>query len=163
MGNLGFPLNCRGDYFSLVAGHANALAPGKRPRTTLQGTLVTKDSELFMITGCPGGDNQAINTMQTLLNIVDFGMNVQQAIEAPRWTTRSFPASPTPHTMYPGDLQVEDRVPRNVRAELIQRGHKLTVSGPFSIGSNAAIVSDAVRGFVAAGADPRNSAQALAW
>src|SRR5207249_4511407 len=83
MGNLGFPLNCRGDYFSLVAGHANALAPGKRPRSTLQGTLVTKDSELFMITGCPGGDNQAINTMQTLLNIVDFGMNVQQAIEAP--------------------------------------------------------------------------------
>ncbi len=163
MGDLGFPLNCRADYFSLVAGHANALAPGKRPRSTLQGTLVTRDGELFMITGCPGGDNQNINTMQTLLNIVDFGMNVQQAIEAPRWTTRAFPASPTPHTMYPGDLQVEDRIPRAVRADLVLRGHKLSVLGPYSIGSNAAIVSDAGKGIVAAGADPRNGALALAW
>lgn len=163
MGDLGFTLNCRADYFSLVAGHANALAPGKRPRSTLQGTLVTRDGELFMITGCPGGDFQNINTMQTLLNVVDFGMNVQQAIEAPRWTSRAFPASPTPHTVYPGDLQVEDRVPRTVRADLLKRGHKLSVSGPFSIGSNAAIVSDAAKGIVAAGADPRNSALALAW
>src|SRR5438876_9243394 len=162
-GDLGFPLNCRADYFSLVAGHANALAPGKRPRSTLQGTLVTKDGELFMITGCPGGDNQAINTMQTLLNIVDFGMNVQQAIEAPRWTTRGFPASPAPHTMYPGDLQVEDRIPQPVRADLVSRGHKLSVLGSYSIGSNAAIVSDASKGIVAAGADPRNGALALAW
>ena len=65
--------------------------------------------------------------------------------------------------MYPGDLQVEDRVPQAVRAELVERGHKLSVSGPYSIGSNAAIVSDAAKGFVAAGADPRNSALALAW
>ncbi len=163
IGELGFTLNCRADYFSLVAGHANALEPGKRPRSTLQGTLITKDGEMFMITGCPGGDNQAINTMQTLLNIVDFGMNVQQAIEAPRWTTRSFPGSPTPHTMYPGDLQVEDRVPQSVRADLVRRGHKVSVSSAYSIGSNAAIVSDAAKGIVAAGADPRNSALALAW
>jgi gamma-glutamyltranspeptidase/glutathione hydrolase len=163
MGDLGFTLNCRADYFSLVPGHANALAPGKRPRSTLQGTLVTKDGELFLITGCPGGDNQAINTMQTLLNIVDFGMNVQQAIEAPRWTTRAFPSSPAPHIMYPGDLQVEDRIPQSVRADLLQRGHKISVSSPYSIGSNAAILSDAIKGIVAAGADPRNSALALAW
>jgi len=63
-------------------------------------------------------------------------MNVQQAIEAPRWTTRSFPASPAPHTMYPGDLQVEDRIPQAVRADLLSRGHKLSVSGAYSIGSN---------------------------
>jgi gamma-glutamyltranspeptidase/glutathione hydrolase len=163
MADLGFPLNCRGDYYSLVAGHANALEPGKRPRSTLQGTLVTKDGELFMVTGCPGGDNQSINTLQTFLNIVDFGMNVQQAIEAPRWTTRSFPSSPAPHTMYPGDLQVEDRVPEAVRSDLVRRGHKLSVSGAYSIGSNAAIVSDAAKGVLAAGADPRNNALSLAW
>ena len=116
-----------------------------------------------MIAGCPGGDNQAINTMQTFLNVVDFGMNIQRAIEAPRWTTRAFPASPSPHIMYPGDLQVEDRVPAAVRAELVSRGHKLSVSGGFSIGSNAAIVSDASKGIVSAGADPRNGALALAW
>ena len=69
MGELGFSLNCRGDYFSLVPGHANALQPGKRPRSTLQVTLVTKGGELFLVTGCPGGDNQAINTMQTFLNM----------------------------------------------------------------------------------------------
>src|SRR5260370_42675776 len=101
--------------------------------------------------------------MQTFLNIVDFGMNVQQAIEAPRWTTRAFPSSPAPHIMYPGDLQVEDRISPAVRAELLRRGHKVSVFGPLSIGSNAAIVSDAGKGVVSAGADPRNSALALAW
>src|SRR5205823_12462378 len=58
MGNLGFMFNCRGDYYSLVEGHANALAPGKRPRSTLQGTLVMKDNQPFLVTGTPGGDNQ---------------------------------------------------------------------------------------------------------
>jgi gamma-glutamyltranspeptidase / glutathione hydrolase len=163
MGNLGFILNCRADYFSLVHGHANALEPGKRPRSTLQGTLVTKDGEMFLVTGCPGGDNQDINTMQTLLNIVDFGMNVQQAIEAPRWTTRAFPSSPAPHRMYPGDLRVEDRVSEPVRADLLKRGHKLTVGGSYLIGNNGAILSDALKGFVAGGADPRVPAMALAW
>jgi gamma-glutamyltranspeptidase/glutathione hydrolase len=163
MGNLGFILNCRGDYFSLVKGHANALEPGKRPRSTLQGTLVTKDNEMFLVTGCPGGDNQNINTMQTLLNIVEFGMNPQQAIEAPRWTTKAFPSSPAPHRMYPGDLQVEERISEEVRAELTRRGHKVNVSGPYSIGSNGAILSEPVKGYLAAGADPRASALALAW
>src|SRR5262249_34669434 len=92
MGNLGFILNCRGDYYSLVPGHANALEPRKRPRSTLQGSLVMKDGQPFMVTGSPGGDDQVMRTMQTLLNVIEFGMNVQQAIEAPRWSTRSFPS-----------------------------------------------------------------------
>ena len=52
-----------------------------------------------------------MRTVQTLMNMIDFGMNVQQAIEAPRWSTRSFPSSPFPHTMYPGEMSVEQRVP----------------------------------------------------
>ena len=119
MGDLGFIFNCRGDYYSLVAGEANALAPGKRPRSTLQSTLVMKDGQPLMIIGSPGGDDQVMRTMQTLLNMVDFGMNVQQAIEAPRWSTRSFPASPFPHTMYPGEMSVEARVPEAIREALI--------------------------------------------
>src|SRR5204863_396199 len=87
MADLGFIFNCRGDYYSLVAGEANALAPGKRPRSTLQSTLVMKGSQPFMIVGSPGGDDQVLRTIQTLLNVVDFGMNVQEAIEAPRWAT----------------------------------------------------------------------------
>jgi gamma-glutamyltranspeptidase/glutathione hydrolase len=163
MGDLGFIFNCRGDYYSLVPGEANALAPGKRPRSTLQSTLVMKGSQPFMIVGSPGGDDQVFRTMQTLMNVVDFGMNVQEAIEAPRWATRSFPASPFPHTMYPGEMSVEQRVPEAVRAGLIARGHKLRVGGAWTMGSLAAIVVDPKTGVLNAGTDPRVDAYAIAW
>src|SRR6266550_1343911 len=110
MGNTGIIFNCRGDYYSLVRGEANALEPGKRPRSTLQSTLVMKDRQPFMITGSPGGDDQVMITLQTLVNVIDFGMNVQQAIEAPRLSTHSFPSSPFPPTLVPRDLAVEGRV-----------------------------------------------------
>jgi len=163
MGDLGFSFNCRGDYFSLVPGHANALEPGKRPRSTLQGTLVLKDGKPFLYTGSPGGDDQCLRTLQTFLNIVEFGMNVQQAIEAPRWSSRAFPSSPFPHVMYPGDLSVEARVGPEVRAALVARGHRLTVARPWSLGSNGAILIDPASGVLNAGADPRVNAYALAW
>jgi gamma-glutamyltranspeptidase / glutathione hydrolase len=162
MGDLGLIFNCRGDYFSLVAGEANALQPGKRPRSTLQSTLVLKDGEPYMVLGSPGGDDQVMRTLQTLVNMIDFGMNVQQAIEAPRWSTNSFPASPFPHTMQPGDLSVEARIPAAVQQALRAKGHKLRVSGPWSLGANAAIVVDVAKGIVSAGADPRNDAYAWA-
>ena len=163
MGDTGIILNCRGDYYSLVPGEANALEPFKRPRSTLQSTLVMKGGQPFMITGSPGGDDQVMRTMQTLVNVVDFGMNIQQAIEAPRWSTRSFPASPFPHTMYPGDLAVEARVPEAVRQALIARGHELRVAPPWSQGSSAGIIIDAETGVLSAGADPRVEAYAWAW
>lgn len=163
VGNLGFLFNCRGDYYSLVPGHANALEPGKRPRSTLQGTLVMKDGKPFLVTGSPGGDDQVMRTIQTLLNVVDFGMNVQQAIEAPRWTTRSFPSSPFPHTMYPADLSLEGRISDAVRDELARRGHKVTMKGPWSMNDSAAIMVEAATGTISAGADPRTTALALAW
>src|SRR5438046_8684851 len=122
-----------------------------------------KEGKPHMVMGSPGGDDQIMRTMQTFLNIVEFGMNVQQAIEAPRWSTRSFPASPFPHTMYPGEMSVENRVPEGVRAELVRRGHKVLVSGSWSIGSNAATLIDPETGSIRAGADPRVSAQALRW
>jgi gamma-glutamyltranspeptidase/glutathione hydrolase len=161
MGELGFIFNCRGDYYSLEAGEANALAPGKRPRSTLQGTLVMKDGQPQMVLGTPGADNQVLATMQTLLNMIDFGMNVQQAIEAPHWSTRSFPASPFPHTMHPGDLSVESRVPESVREALKAKGHKLTVTGAWTGTSLAGIVLDLRTGVLSAGADPRS--EAYAW
>ncbi len=163
MGDLGFILNCRGDYYSLVPGHANALEPGKRPRSTLQSTLVLKDGNPVMAMGSPGADDQIMRTMQTFLNVVEFGMNVQQAIEAPRWTTTSFPASAFPHTMYPGRMAVEDRIPPAVREELLKKGHKLQVVGPWILGSNGALVIDPATGVLSAGSDPRVEAQALAW
>lgn len=163
MGNLGFIFNCRGDYYTLNPGEANALLPGKRPRSTLQGTLVMKDGQPYMLMGTPGADNQVLLTMQALLNITEFGMNVQQAIEAPKWLTRAFPASPFPHTIYPGDLSVESRIPESVQKDLLARGHKLRVTGPWSSGSLAAIVIDPKTKVISAGTDPRTEAYAWAW
>jgi gamma-glutamyltranspeptidase/glutathione hydrolase len=163
MGDLGFIFTCRGDYYSLVPGEANALEPGKRPRSTLQSTLALKDGQPAFVIGSPGADDQIPRTIETLLNMVDFHMDVQQAIEAPRWTTRSFPASPFPHTMYPGDLSVESRIGEPVRAALIAKGHKLRVAGAWSLSEMAAIVMDPVTGVLSAGADPRVDAYAWAW
>ena len=163
MGDTGIIFNCRGDYYSLVRGEANALEPGKRPRSTLQSTLVMKDGQPYAILGSPGGDDQVMRTMQTLINMIDFGMNIQQAIEAPRWSSRAFPASPFPHTMHPGDISVEDRIPEATRQALIARGHKLRVAPPWVLGSNAGIILDVNTGVVSAGADPRVDAYAWAW
>jgi gamma-glutamyltranspeptidase/glutathione hydrolase len=163
MGDTGILFNCRGDYYSLVRGEANALEPGKRPRSTLQSTLVMKDGQPYAILGSPGGDDQVMRTMQTLINMIDFGMNIQQAIEAPRWSSRSFPASPFPHTMYPGDMAVESRIPETTQQALIAKGHKLRIAPPWSMGSNGGIVIDPKTGVLSAGADPRVDAYAWAW
>ena len=163
MGNTGIIFNCRGDYYSLVRGEANALEPGKRPRSTLQSTLIMKDGQPYAVLGSPGGDDQVMRTMQTLINVIDFGMNIQQAIEAPRWSSRSFPASPFPHTMHPGDMSVEARIPDSTQQALIARGHKLQVAPPWSLGSNGGITVDVNTGVLSAGADPRVDAYAWAW
>jgi len=163
MGETGVIFNCRGDYYSLVRGEANALEPGKRPRSTLQSTLIMKDDQPYAILGSPGGDDQVMRTMQTLINLIDFHMNIQQAIEAARWSSRSFPASPFPHTMVPGDMAVEARIPEPTRQALVARGHKLRISPPWSLGSNAGIVIDSMTGVLSAGADPRVEAYAWAW
>ncbi|HEV2401069.1 MAG TPA: gamma-glutamyltransferase [Candidatus Sulfotelmatobacter sp.] len=163
MGDTGLIFNCRGDYYSLKRGEANALEPGKRPRSTLQSTLIMKDGQPYAILGSPGGDDQTMRTMQTLINMVDFGMNIQQAIESPRWSSHAFPASPFPHTMYPGDMAVESRIPESTREALIAKGHKLRVTPPWSLGSNGGIVIDEATGVLAAGADPRVDAYAWAW
>src|SRR5205809_4946968 len=105
-----------------------------------------RDGKPAAILGSPGGDDQVMRTMQTLVNIVDFGMNIQQAIEAPRWSTRSFPASPFPHTMYPGDLSFEDRIPASVKEELAQRGHKVERKSPWWRNSSAGIMGGPKKG-----------------
>ncbi|HYM11585.1 MAG TPA: gamma-glutamyltransferase [Bryobacterales bacterium] len=163
MADLGFPFNCRGDYFWLKPESANALQPGKRPRSTLTPTMILKDGKPYMVVGSPGGDDQCMRIFQTFLNVVDFGMNIQQAIEAPRWTTTSFPASPFPHTMHPGEVALEDRISQEVRVELERRGHKVSLRGPWTMGATSAIVIDPQTGVLSAGADPRGDNYALAW
>lgn len=163
LGDLGFMLNCRGDYYSLDPEHPNSLQPGKRPRSTLTPTIVMKDGAPYMILGSPGGDEQPTRIAQTFLNVIDFGMNIQEAIEAPRWSTTSFPASEFPHTMYPGHMALEDRVPQDVQAQLEARGHKVERKGPWMMNATCAIVIDPETGTLSAGADPRGDNYALAW
>ena len=122
-----------------------------------------KGGEPFMIVGSPGGDDQVQRVTQTVMNLVDFGMNVQEAIEAPRWSTTGFPASEFPHTMYPGHLALEDRIDPSTCRELERRGHRIEIRGPWSIGATSAIVIDPQRGVLSAGADPRGDNYALAW
>ncbi|MBI3920082.1 MAG: gamma-glutamyltransferase family protein, partial [Armatimonadetes bacterium] len=80
---LGFPLGTRGQMFSLVPGHPNALEPGKRPRTTLTPSLATKEGQPYLVFGSPGGDAQDQWALQFLLNVTEFGMSLQEAVEAP--------------------------------------------------------------------------------
>ncbi len=163
LADLGFMLNCRGDYFWLQEGHPNALVPRKRPRSTLTPTMILKDGKPFMAVGSPGGDNQCMRIMQTFLNVVEFDMNIQAAIEAPRATTKGFPSSVFPHAMAPGHLSVESRVAPEVIEELKRRGHDVDVNGPWSMNATSAIVVDPKTGVLSAGADIRGDNYALAW
>ena len=163
LADLGFMLNCRGDYFWLQEGHPNALLPRKRPRSTLTPTLILKDGKPFMAVGSPGGDDQCMRIMQTFLNVVEFDMNIQAAIEAPRATTNGFPSSVFPHAMTPGHLSVESRVAADVIEELKRRGHHVDINGPWSMNATSAIVVDPVTGILSAGADIRGDNYALAW
>src|SRR5262249_60297538 len=80
---------------------------------------------------------------------------IQQALKASGGPPRCFPASPFPHTMHPGDMAVEARIPDATREALVARGHKLRVVPAWSLGSNAGIVLDSTTGVLSAGADPR--------
>ena len=101
------------------------VAPGKRPRLTPNPALAIKRRQCVMPFGTPGGDVQAQAMLQVFLNIAVFGMNPQQAVEAPRFATYSFPDSFEPHSYSPGALYVESRVPQAVRNGLAARGHRI--------------------------------------
>ena len=150
---LGFCLGTRGQMFALTPGLANSLAPGRRPRTTLSPSLVLRDGEPYLAFGTPGGDQQDQWTLGFFLNHVLFGMNLQQAIDAPAFHTDHFPSSFYPRWSRPRSLAAEDRVPGPVLTDLRRRGHEVTVMPPWSLGRISAIARD--RGFLYGAANPR--------
>ena len=152
---LGFPLGTRVQTFYLDPRHPNALVPGKRPRTTLTPTLVLRNGMPCLVFGTPGGDQQDQWTLQFFLNVVEFGMEVQDAIEAPRFSSAHFPSSFYPHNAVPGLLRIEGRIPEGVRRELAARGHRVEVKEDWSEGDVLAICVDLERGILRGGADPR--------
>jgi gamma-glutamyltranspeptidase/glutathione hydrolase len=153
-GKTGIPLSSRMQAFVLEAGHPNQLAPGKRPRVTLSPTLVLKDGQPVMAMSTPGGDNQDQAMLQVLLNMIEFGMPPQEAVEAPRFQTEHFYASFANHDFVPGKLNVENRVPADTIEKLRALGHVVQVSAPWS-NSSAPTVIWLSNGVLHGGADPR--------
>jgi gamma-glutamyltranspeptidase/glutathione hydrolase len=163
-GDTGVLLGQRMQSFLMEAGHPNVLEPGKRPRITLTPTLVTKDGKPFLVLSTPGGDNQDQSLLQVLLNIVEFDMNVQEAVEAPRFQTLHLVSSFDDHRFNPGVLNLEDRIGLPVSSALGSLGHKVEVDGAWANPSAPTVIMFRVdSGVIEAGADPRRGRYALAW
>ena len=149
-GDTGITLHNRGALFSLRAGHPNLLAPGKRPFHTLVPAMVMKDGRPWLSFGVMGGDMQPQGHVQVLLNLIDFGMNVQEAGEAPRFR----------HTA--NGLALESAISPEARFGLDTRGHRI-VSGVGVFGGFQGILIDPRTGVMMGGSDPRKDGLAIGW
>jgi len=150
---LGFSLGTRAQMFWLDERMANALAPGKRPRTTLTPTFVTRGGEPYLAFGTPGGDTQDQWTFNFFVNHAVYGMDLQEAIDAPMFHTNHFPSSFFPRGCAPGEIEVEGRIEDHVIEELRRRGHEVVVTDDWSLGRTSAVArgGDVLK----AAADPR--------
>ncbi|HVQ40414.1 MAG TPA: gamma-glutamyltransferase family protein [Pyrinomonadaceae bacterium] len=146
------------------ANSPNVVAPGKRPRITLTPTLVLKDGQPFMVLSTPGGDNQDQALLQVLLNILEFGMDPQTAVESPRFDTQHYVSSFDDHEFLPGSLNIEDRIPQKTISELKDRGHKVKVQTAWgTLSAPTVIIYDPQTNVSSAGADPRRGRYAVGW
>jgi gamma-glutamyltranspeptidase/glutathione hydrolase len=153
-GDTGIPLSIRLASFVLTPGHANQLAPGKRPRVTLSPTLVTKDGEFYMELSTPGGDNQDQALLQVLLNILEFGMTPQEAVESPRFQTEHFYTSFDFHEFTSGLVGLEGRMSRDTIQRMSALGHRVQIGGEWS-NTSAPVVILKKDGVLSGAADAR--------
>jgi len=165
---LGILVSPRGVQSRALAGHPNAIAPGKRPRVTPAPALALGPEGRVCVFGCPGGDVILQAMLQAFSNVVDFGMEPQPAVEAPRAVSLAFPTSFFPFVSAPGRLSVESGVPERVRAELAGRGHDVEAWPPWEFDAGGVgLIADVAapaggRRVLGAAADPRRSGYALA-
>jgi gamma-glutamyltranspeptidase/glutathione hydrolase len=145
--------------------HPSSVAPGKRPRLTPSPALALKNGRAYMPFGTPGGDVQPQAMLQVFLNINVFGMAPQDAIDAPRFSTYSYPGSFEPHAYFPGRLYLESRIDKTTGDQLAGRGHKVYwwKDMTWLAGAVCTIVADHKRGVLHGGADPRRPAYVLGW
>jgi gamma-glutamyltranspeptidase/glutathione hydrolase len=163
-GDTGVPMSNRLTVFDLDPESPNLLVPGKRPRTTLSPSIVLKDDAPYLAIGTPGGDNQDQQIMNVLLRVLAFNQPLQAAIEAPRINSSHFHGSFAIKKDEPGVLEIEDRVPADVRSALTARGHKLEVLGPYAVSTGivaAGVVPET--GTLRGGADVRRERYAFGW
>lgn len=162
-GELGFVLQNRGALFALDESHANRLEPHKRPFHTIIPAMVTKDGQPWLCFGVMGGDMQPQGHVQVLLNMIDFGMNVQEAADAAR-VRHMGSQTPTGQPMDAdgGKVAVESGVPEPVIKALQERGH-IIVKSPGSFGGYQAIQIDHQHGVLHGGTDPRKDGAAVGY
>ncbi len=153
-GDTGIPLTERAQQFILVPGSPNDLAGGKRPRVTLSPTIVTEQGKPFLALSTPGGDNQEQSLIQLFFNVVEFGMNAQEAVEAPRFQTRHLVSSFDNHAWNRGDLLLDERVSPVVASQLEARGHKVGIRSRWNSGAAPVMIRITPDGVLEAGADP---------
>jgi gamma-glutamyltranspeptidase/glutathione hydrolase len=153
-GDTGIPLTERAQSFLLVAGHPNELGPGKRPRVTLSPTLVTQNGKAYLALSTPGGDNQDQALLQIFLNIVEFHMPTETAVEAPRFETRHLVSSFDNHARNPGNLLLDERIPQNVVDELKARKHIIDINTRWNGGAAPVLIRVTPGGVLEAAADP---------
>jgi gamma-glutamyltranspeptidase / glutathione hydrolase len=163
-GDTGIPMSNRMQAFRLEPSSPNVLAGGKRPRTTLTPSIVLKDGRPFLAIGTPGGDSQDQQILLVLLNIMDFGMDVQAAIEAPRVNSLHPESSFDDHRSQPGVLEVESTLAPQTLKELEGRGHVLRIRPPYGISTGVVAAGvDPASGRLRGGADPRRERALVAW
>ncbi len=161
-GRTGVVLNNRARGFTLAEGDPNVLEPGKRTMHTLNCYLITRDGRFYLAGGTPGGDMQVQWNVQTITAILDHGLNVQAAAEAPRWYLT--PGTDPEERDDPFELRVENRVAPEVLADLSSRGHRIAELGPWNAtGDVQLIMADQDRGVLLGAADPRSGGLAMGF
>jgi len=162
-GDTGIPLTQRAQSFLLVPGHPNELAPGKRPRVTLSPTLAVGPGNTVITLSTPGGDNQDQALLQVLFYATEFGMNAENAVEAPRFQTEHLVASFDNHAMSPGSLLLDERTAPAVVTELKNRHHVVEMRTRYASGAAPVMIRLYPGGMIEAGADPYYFRSSQAW
>jgi gamma-glutamyltranspeptidase/glutathione hydrolase len=159
-GDTGVVLQNRGAYFSLDPAHPNRLEPGKTPLHTLIASLGFRDDKLWSVVGCMGADGQPQIHLQTYIAMLDHGLDIQQAIESPRWLSGRFALGEARDT-----LNIEGRFAPAVIEELARRGHAINRWGPWNelAGHAHGITIDPVTGVRSGGSDPRSDGAAVGY
>jgi gamma-glutamyltranspeptidase / glutathione hydrolase len=163
-GDTGVPLSNRMQIFDLDPASPNVLVGGKRPRTTLTPTIVLQNGKPLLAISTPGGDSQDQQILNVLLKIFVFGLDIQQAIEAPRINSLHPFSSFDNHESLPGVLEIENRIPQKVRDDLAARGHMLHVLGAYGMSTGVVAVGvNLSTGTLRGGADPRRERYIFGW
>lgn len=162
---LGICPSARGSQSWAQSFHPASLLPGKRPRLTPSPAIAMKRGALLMPFGAPGGDQQAQSMLQVFLNHFVFGMGIQDAVEAARFITHSFPGSFEPHPYYARRLDLERNIGEDVGESLAALGHEINWLPERSLNTAGvcAIVADRQARILYGGADPRRSGRAMGW